>query len=582
MREGQTPAPDLLGPRFRVARLLGRGGMGAVYEAVQLDLGRRVAVKVLTGKISGPASSDGRVALKREALAAARLGHPNIVAVTEYSEGPPPVLVMEYLEGSSLGSIVRQGALPPRRAVFIVMQVLSALAAAHEKGVVHRDVKPENVFLIDIPGVATDFVKVLDFGIAKQLEEEGPASIPGAIFGTPSYMAPEQVHGGRIDARADIYATGSLLYHLLAGVRPYAHLNGPAEVLDAAVKGPPVALELLAPHVPPSLVALVARAMERDVSRRTLTATELRHALDQLVREERWADRPKVVGDTRPDYPALGTAQGLATLSTGSHLPTSTLSSATILPRSGTTPLAASLVQPPPPAPFGPHGYPHGAAPWSPTGPPGQPSHAAPVSAYPSATHPYGFGTSARRAETSLLTPARVIAGLSSMGMLVLMALLAFLVRPIFRPASSGLPHAEASITTGPGCHADLSDNVVVLERESVTITSKNASFSVTKPEAGLPADGRVAISTKARMAEGGAIVTLSQLSSPTTTFTNLDSKTVVSWASHQSAHDPVSGTLVVHGWDAGKGKFDLELTHLVLVEPETSQPCKLEGRLRL
>lgn len=555
--------------------------MGSVYEAVQLDLGRRVAVKVLTGKSQGPASADGRTALKREALAAARLGHPNIVAVTEYSEGPPPVLVMEYLEGRSLGALVRQGPLPPLRAVFIVMQVLSALAAAHERGIVHRDVKPENVFLIDIPGVATDFVKVLDFGIAKELGEDGPASIPGAIFGTPSYMAPEQVHGGRVDARADIYATGSLLYHLLAGVRPYGHMNGSVEVLDAAVKGPPVALELLAPHVPASLVTLVARAMERDVSRRTLTATELRHALEQLIREERWADRPKVVGDTRPDYPAVGATQGLATLSTSSHLPNPTVSSAPPT-RSSTAPFAASFVNSPRPASFGPHGYPHGPSPSSATGPTGYPSHAAPVSAYPSQTHPYGAGTSTRRPESPWLTPARVIAGLASVGLLVLMALLAFLVRPLFRPGASGLPHAEASITTGPGCRADLRDNVVVLERESITVTSKNASFSITKPEAGLPADGRIGVSTKARMAEGGAIVTLSQLSSPTTTFTNLDSKTVMAWASHEPAHDPVSGTLVVHRWDASKGKFDLELSHLVLVDPQTSQPCKLEGRLRL
>jgi serine/threonine-protein kinase len=571
-----------------VVRLLGRGGMGAVYEAIQLDLGRRVAVKVLTSKSQGPASTDARTALRREAVAAARLGHPNIVAVTEYSEGPPPVLVMEYLEGRSLGAIVRQGPLPPVRAVFVVMQVLSALAAAHAQGIVHRDVKPENVFLIDIPGVATDFEKVLDFGIAKELGEDGPASMPGAIFGTPSYMAPEQVHGGRIDARADIYATGSLLYHLLAGVRPYAHMNGSAEVLDAAVKGPPVALELLAPHLPKTLVALVARAMERDVSRRTLTAMELRQALDRLVREERWTEQPRVAGDTRPDYPALGPEQGYATVSTSGPLPSPTVSTSPPLASNGpanTTPIAASFGQP-----FVPRGYgpppsaPTGASGTGPsgTGPSVHPSFAAPHSGYPSQGYPYGHATGAHGASAPLLTPLRVLVALAAGGALLVLVLLALLVRPMFRPGASGLPHGEASITTGPGCHADLRDNVVVLDRESVTLTSKNASFSFTKPAAGLPPDGRVTLSTKARMAEGGAIVTLSQLSGPTTTFTNLDSNTILASAVHESAHDPVSGTLVVHRWDAGKGTFDLELSHVVLVDPQTSQPCKLEGRLRL
>jgi serine/threonine protein kinase len=591
MLEGSASTPDLLGPRFRVVRLLGRGGMGAVYEAIQLDLGRRVAVKVLTGKTVDPGSAEGRAALKREAVAAARLGHPNIVAVTEYSEGPPPILVMEYLEGRSLGTLVRQGPLPPARAVFLVMQVLSALAAAHERGIVHRDVKPENVFLTEIPGVATDFVKVLDFGIAKELADDGPSSLPGAVSGTPSYMAPEQVSGSRVDARADIYACGSLLYHLLAGVRPYSHLNGSAEILDAAIKGPPVALELLAPHVPKALAALVERAMERDVSRRTLTATELRGALDRLVREERWADQPKMVGDTRPDFPMLGTNHGDATqqptLSTSGPFPTVD-GPQRFPPQGGTAPFAASLAPAPSPSwqPAGhvPHARPLHAPPSIPSyGSQAGGFQAGPASGFAPYGQAHGFGpttTGPSHARGTTSTPARTVGALVAGVVLSGLAFLAYLMLPLLSPRFTGLPRTDAALTIS-GCHGDLRENVTVVGSETITVTSNTMTLSIKKPDKGLPRDGRITLSTKARI-EDGTTVTLTVLTGQAITYSNLDAATAIASVSNPSAHDPVGGTIVVRSWEADKGKFDLQLSHVVLVDPQSPQQCKLDGRLRL
>ncbi|MFI5298360.1 MAG: serine/threonine-protein kinase, partial [Polyangiales bacterium] len=217
----------LLGGRYRVGRLLGAGGMGAVYEAMQEDLGRRVAIKVLLPEVI--ASSDDAEALRRfarEARAAAALHHPNIVAVTDFSPGDataPAFLVMELLQGRSVArAIMDEGRLGPERVVTIAIQILAALETAHAAGLVHRDIKPDNVFLVPVTGAAGgELVKVLDFGIAKLARGGGATSsgltATGAVLGTPAYMSPEQARGRDVDARSDLYAVGALMYHALSG-----------------------------------------------------------------------------------------------------------------------------------------------------------------------------------------------------------------------------------------------------------------------------------------------------------------------------------------------------------------------------
>ncbi|MEO6418406.1 MAG: serine/threonine-protein kinase, partial [Polyangiaceae bacterium] len=215
---GQTSelVGSVLGGRYRIVRRMGAGGMGAVYEALQEDLNRRVAVKVLHPHLALDADLVQR--FKREAQAAAALGHPNIVHVTDFQVNPgeQPFLVMEYLTGKSFRELMKEETrLPAKRAAFIATQVLSALAAAHEANIVHRDIKPDNIFLSSTSAMK-DLVKVLDFGIAKLLKpsDEGPLTMAGTVLGTLSYMAPEQARGEVVDHRADLYALGCIMFEL--------------------------------------------------------------------------------------------------------------------------------------------------------------------------------------------------------------------------------------------------------------------------------------------------------------------------------------------------------------------------------
>ena len=290
MRSGPPPNLEgrVLGGRYRVFRAIGEGGMGAVYAALQLDLQRRVAIKILHGAEHLSPESVGR--FRQEALAAAELGHPNIVQVTDFQVNPgePPFLVMEMLEGESLQALLeRERVLPQERAAFIAAQVLAALAAAHATRIVHRDIKPGNVFLTRTPAMG-DLVKVLDFGIAKVVREadDGPLSAAGRIVGTPAYMAPEQARGSDVDARADLYSLGACMFEMLAGRRPFPE-EGDAAVSArnapvSARNAPPLAS--VAPRVDPRLAAMVDRALSPDRNARPASALEMLRAISPSVR----------------------------------------------------------------------------------------------------------------------------------------------------------------------------------------------------------------------------------------------------------------------------------------------------------
>ena len=268
----------LLGGRYRVGEPLGKGGMGVVYEAVKEDLGRRVALKVLHSTFD----SDGLQRFRLEAQSAAALGHPNIVQVTDFqaNAGEPAFLVMERLDGRSLAqAIAADGPLPEARVAFIVAQMLSGLSAAHRANIVHRDIKPDNVFLTSTTAVH-DLVKLLDFGIAKLQGGAGAAhlTVAGTMIGTPAYMSPEQARGLPVDARTDLYAVGTCMYHALSGRLPFEANSLPA-LLVAIFEHSPAPLARFHPGIDPRMEAIVARAMAKDPAARFATAEEMRAAL---------------------------------------------------------------------------------------------------------------------------------------------------------------------------------------------------------------------------------------------------------------------------------------------------------------
>ncbi len=293
------PRGTTLGGRYVLGDLLGRGGWGEVYDGMQADLGRRVAIKVL--RTERVFDQDGLARFVREARSAAALGHPNIVQVTDFqaSPGAPPFMVMEHLNGATLGAVLRQyGRLPPARACAVAYQILSALETAHRAGIVHRDVKPDNVFLVSTAG-HEDFVKLLDFGIAKLASEDSmKLTDASTILGTPSFMAPEQVRGVPVDHRADLYAVGATMYLALTGRLPI-EAPGLSALLYAIVHQRPAPLAAHDPSLDPRLCAVVDRALHKDPAGRFASAAEMRAAL------EPWATTGPRAGWTPSHTPAL-------------------------------------------------------------------------------------------------------------------------------------------------------------------------------------------------------------------------------------------------------------------------------------
>jgi serine/threonine-protein kinase len=265
--------------RYELRTRVGRGGMGEVWLAFHRGLQRDVAVKILAPLRARPATSRKR--FEREARATSELLHPNTVRVLDYgvTADGRPYYAMELLEGDSLADVIRiQGALPPWRAVRIVKQAAAALSEAHARGIVHRDVKPENLLLTRL-GAARDFVKLIDFGVAKLERDHEELTAHDAIAGTPAYMAPEQVRGDVVDARTDVYALGATLYAALTGRPPVAGADV-GKLLLAVVEEDVLPPSKRAPGVPPELDAIVLRCLEKRANDRYATAEAVYDALD--------------------------------------------------------------------------------------------------------------------------------------------------------------------------------------------------------------------------------------------------------------------------------------------------------------
>jgi len=275
---------DLVGAvldgRYKVLEPVAEGAMGVVYRAERVKLGRVVAVKVLHDQLPNELSSRQRFEI--EAMAMAKLEHPHCAAVLDVgTHDGRPFVVMDYVTGQDLKSLILDGPVPAERAVEIVRQVLSGLAHAHELGIIHRDVKPANIMLSQKAGLG-DHVTILDFGLARLQAEKSSGLTTGIVVGTPAYMAPEQIRGTKLDARVDVYACGVLLMELLTGQKPFhSPKDDPIEVVQMHLKKPPPRLGDLAPGRDfGELEAIVARALAKNADERYQSATEFAAVLE--------------------------------------------------------------------------------------------------------------------------------------------------------------------------------------------------------------------------------------------------------------------------------------------------------------
>jgi eukaryotic-like serine/threonine-protein kinase len=295
------------GTRYRVTRLIGTGGMGRVYEVEHQELGKRFVLKALLRELSR--REDLVMRLRNEWRALARLEHPNIVGVTDAgnSDNGVPFYVMERLEGETLSALLhRQRRLLPQQALTITAGILSGLHAAHQIGVVHRDVKPPNIFV-----TTAGAIKVLDFGIAKIKDANGVITARGIAVGTPRYMSPEQAQGSPVDARSDIYSTGLMLFEMLSGVGPFDDAKDHNELLLAHLGQPAPLLSSIC-VVAPELDAMVAAMLAKDPRERPGSAHQVALALLELGK--RYAsfvatDAPTVNVTPRPGAPAEPTTR---------------------------------------------------------------------------------------------------------------------------------------------------------------------------------------------------------------------------------------------------------------------------------
>lgn len=300
-RKSQLLQPgNMLGP-YRIVEVIATGGMGTVYCAEHVRLGRIVALKVLNNEYG-----DERELLSRfvtEARSVNKIDHENILEITDFVDDRSSGLhyiVMEYLKGEDLAELLeREAHMSPTRSVAIARQIASALNAAHLEGIIHRDIKPDNVYIVNRAD-GSDFVKILDFGVAKMMEGRDlepfglstHMTIPGTALGTPNYMSPEQAGGKPVDHRADIYALGCILYEMLTGRLPFEG-DSAAEIIGKKITGTlkkPSAYRDLDDIIPWSLEDLVLKCLEKDIEDRPKSMEEVQDELvaigDAMAREK--------------------------------------------------------------------------------------------------------------------------------------------------------------------------------------------------------------------------------------------------------------------------------------------------------
>src|SRR6202000_607850 len=299
--------PRLLGDRYELDGVVGRGGMEEVYRARNLRLDRTVAIKTLRTDLARDQTFQAR--FRREAQSAASLNNPSIVAVYDTGEdmstgGPVPFIVMEYGDGKTARERLTDGhRLLPERILEIISGVLRALEYSHQAGIVHRDIKPGNVMV-----TRNGDIKVMDFGIARAMSDDQATMTQTArVIGTAQYLSPEQARGERVDARSDLYSTGCLMYELLTGRPPFTG-DSPVAIAYQHVREKPVPPSVVDPDIPPWADAIVLKAMAKDPNDRYQSAGEMRMDVQRAM------NGMAVSAPTRQDSYGRTQAMGAATM----------------------------------------------------------------------------------------------------------------------------------------------------------------------------------------------------------------------------------------------------------------------------
>jgi serine/threonine-protein kinase len=299
--------------RYEIKRVLGRGGMGAVYEAVHRDLKKRVAIKTLLPSLA--ANPEARIRFLREGEAASRIRHPNVVDVTDVgTEGSTTYLVMEFLDGEDLSNMIgRQGTLTPTETADIMLPVAAAIQTAHDQGVIHRDLKPANVFLAK-SAMGSLQPKVLDFGISKVMGDRGTMVLTGtgATFGTTFYLPPEQLQSSRqADAKSDQYALGTILYECVTGERAFEHDNL-YTILKNIAEGRYPPPRSRRPDLPAAMEALIVRSMNLDPNTRYGSVKEMGAALLEFASPQARVMWSSFFGNAPASQPSSAFPYGMA------------------------------------------------------------------------------------------------------------------------------------------------------------------------------------------------------------------------------------------------------------------------------
>ncbi len=266
--------------RYEIQQRVGEGGMGVVYRARQISIDRIIALKMLNSQMAADPTWVQR--FYNEAKACSRLQHPNTIRMFDFGQSSEGKLfmTMEFLDGQSLRDAITKSPLSPQRVVKILIQCCASLAEAHSIGIIHRDIKPDNVFLLNMAG-SPDFVKLLDFSVAKLLEGDRMKTQAGVVFGTPQYMSPEQGRGLPLDARSDLYALGILAYEMLVGNVPF-HDDNPMTVIQMHLQSQ---VPAMSDQIPYSVQSIVRRALEKDAGRRYQSAGEMMQHCQQVFAE---------------------------------------------------------------------------------------------------------------------------------------------------------------------------------------------------------------------------------------------------------------------------------------------------------